>query len=107
MSRVLLRGWISAYSFQVLNTVDLIESAHNLAFDVADQCHPFNRCLSNPACARSCPKLIAGSRNRSSWFSAFPSKTSSAETQPKAQAVDVLSVSLGIQEWTVITFDTG
>lgn len=69
---VLLHGWTFACSFQVLNRVDLVQSAHNPAFDVADQCHPFDRCLSNPASACSCLKLITGSRNCSSWCSTFP-----------------------------------
>lgn len=71
-SGVLLHGWTFACSFQVLNRVDLVQSAHNPAFDVADQCHPFDCCLSSPASACFCPKLITGSRNCSSWCSTLP-----------------------------------
>lgn len=71
-SGVLLQGWAFACSFQVLNRLDLVQSAHNPAFDVADQCHPFDCCLSNPGSACSCPKLITGSMNCSSWCSTFP-----------------------------------
>lgn len=109
VSRVLLHGRIFAYRFQVLNMVDLIESAHNLAFDVADQCHPFNHCLSSPASACSCLQLITGSRNCSSWCSAFPvpGKTSSAETQPQSsgcRCVVHFSLHSGVD---CDTFDTG